>query len=343
MARKNESSQRLMTPSADPNRADSPSLPETPSPLAGGRIVVVMSGDDEDRTLLQHAAVLAGGFDMQTVELLHVYEDPFVPPQLQTDGVSRPSHEDLTQRMLDLYSAQPGWPSSATVRTQLVKGPWVYTVLRHLRAEQADLVCVGHAAGDQQPGLGARARGLCRKSPCSVLAVPLEQPAQYHRLLVPIDFSEPSLEALKAALHLANARQEQGKDCQVIPEHVIDVPARFDVAGCSFEDFAASLQQNSQQHWEQIQQDLPQAAQLPLRIDLIPHQDRSHDIAHRIAWAVETTQSDLIVCGSRGLSGLASFLLGSTVEGLLTLTKQPLLCVKRKGETHGLLDALFNA
>ena len=51
---------------------------------------------------------------------------------------------------------------------------------------------------------------------------------------------------------------------------------------------------------------------------------------------------DLLVVGSRGLSRIATVLLGSTAEQLAGLAVGPVLVIRRKGEVLGLVEGLFH-
>ena len=156
---------------------------------------------------------------------------------------------------------------------------------------------------------------------------------------MPIDFSDHSRTALETALTI---REAQGGNCEVFAQHVYDVPVGFERAGCGFQEFADSLLRHAEHRWAQMDQDLQASERgATIRYDLIPVEDRSHDPAAPIGRVAEELDVDMIVIGGRGLSHLASIVLGSVTDDILRTSTRPVLCVKHKGETLGLLRAVM--
>jgi nucleotide-binding universal stress UspA family protein len=69
---------------------------------------------------------------------------------------------------------------------------------------------------------------------------------------------------------------------------------------------------------------------------------QSENVPASIYEQAEALDIDLVVVGTRGRSASAAVLLGSVGEQVVRAARVPVVAVKRKGATLGLLDALFD-
>jgi nucleotide-binding universal stress UspA family protein len=259
------------------------------------------------------------------VEILHVVE---VPPDLHPDDV-------LAERYFDQCRKQAETPLDELVRRLVsvgVTARWRQRLgipSRHinLAAEElgVDLVTLGAYGRTDLTEilLGSTAQRVVQGAPCPVLTVHPAPPRPHARstvrhILVPVDFSLCSLDALDYAALLA---AQFGALLTVL--HVME-PVISEREG----DVGALILARGQQE---------QAAS---RLAELCHELRHQGItvetvvgggrtAEAILAEANRRGCDLIVMGTRGRRGLTSLVGGSVAEGVLRQATVPVLTVKR--------------
>ena len=144
----------------------------------------------------------------------------------------------------------------------------------------------------------------------------------YQRILVPIDHSDTSTAALKEAKRLAG---EQRAIVRLV--HVIDL-AQFAWSANEFLDvpqLQESLRSGGQSLLDSRAEEL-RADGLTVEVDLL--EIWGGQIARTLVEEGEKWQAELLVMGTHGYGGLTHLLLGSVAEGVLRLTKTPVLLVR---------------
>lgn len=141
-----------------------------------------------------------------------------------------------------------------------------------------------------------------------------------HRILCPVDFSEPSARALEYALALA---ERLGARVEVV--HIFQFPA------FAVEDGAVALP-------PYLQEDLSQRLRERLEQFVIEKAgEGSNATAHvlegvpYLAIMEAAKGQDLIVMGTHGRSGLSHLLLGSVAERVVRGSEVPVLTIRSAG------------
>jgi nucleotide-binding universal stress UspA family protein len=177
------------------------------------------------------------------------------------------------------------------------------------------------------------AEKLARKAPCSVLVVPQDKQVEISKVLVSLDFSENSKDAMDVGIAYASAAGLSEIFCL----HAYRVPLGYYKTGKSFEEFSKIMHKNAESQFELFIKDFDlKGLTAKPRFVLNPEPDKA------IERAVDSEHFDLLVLGSRGRSTGAAVLLGSVTEKLLWSTNIPLLAVKKKGTGLKVLDALLS-
>jgi len=147
---------------------------------------------------------------------------------------------------------------------------------------------------------------------------------EIHRILVPVDFSDHSQRALDEAIGFAKAfgaevhlLHSYQMHPQAIAPYGIVVPETFE-----HDVRMAALQRLSE--WR----DKVSAAGCKVREHITPHFP-----SEAIAETAERLAADLIVMGTRGVTGLRHVLLGSVAERTIRTAPCPVLTVK-SGAPH---------
>jgi len=143
--------------------------------------------------------------------------------------------------------------------------------------------------------------------------------SRFRKILVPIDFSDHSSAALELAIDLARS---YGATLQLLHCYPIDPGAISPYGIVIPEGFDRDVRDAAGRElgrWA----DKATAAKVPVEEHLA-----ASFPAEAIARAADELGADLIVMGTRGLSGLRHVLLGSIAERVLRLAPCPVLTVK---------------
>lgn len=205
-------------------------------------------------------------------------------------------------------------------------------VLAYAEANDVDLIVMGSHGrrGFSRAILGSEAERVLRLSKCPVLTVSekIERGLSRapERFLVPMDFSAGSDRALHHALKIAS-----DYDASVDVVHIFDEPAvppfLMDHTGSYFAtdpDMKDRCVTSMQKHVDGIPND-----GVPVELHVL----QGRIIATLREFADER-KSDLIVMGTRGLSGLDFVLLGSTTSHVLRTAPCPVLTVHAPDDTE---------
>ena len=147
--------------------------------------------------------------------------------------------------------------------------------------------------------------------------------SHYKRLLVAVDFSDPSVRALQVARDL-------GKQLNAGLDIVHFVPIR--IIGIDMEGMEAEAVYIEELH----KSDLKEAGdklenfikQYTTDEDDIEHHLYSGEPANEINVKATETDADMIIIGTHGRSGLKHMILGSIAESVLRTAQVPVLCVR---------------
>jgi nucleotide-binding universal stress UspA family protein len=197
----------------------------------------------------------------------------------------------------------------APVTTMLVDG-YADEVLPEVASQrEANLIVVGtHGhTGFTRLRLGSVAERVVRNGSCSVLVVREgTAPARHYRkILVPTDFSEPSKNALEAALGVA------APESVIEALHVWMMPTGDQFAFAAPEGTEAQLRQFSESVQRTGMQWIePYRAQAP-NLSFVEICDSP---AAGIQRHLDAGEHDLVVMGSRGHRGIKRWILGSVAE-----------------------------
>jgi nucleotide-binding universal stress UspA family protein len=200
-------------------------------------------------------------------------------------------------------------------------------------AEEADidLIVMGtHGRrGVRKLLLGSVAAEVIRMAPCSVLTVhakgELGPAHDFKRILVPVDFFEPSIQALAVACGLAN-------DCgsRLYLAYVLgDVlhPAFYNMGAMRLSDLQPEIL-----HWaKSALKDLANETANCSRIRTDCYALEGH-AAREIIRFTRNHPTELIVMASHGRMGIKHVLLGGTAEKVISGAECPVLVVKVSGK-----------
>ncbi len=153
------------------------------------------------------------------------------------------------------------------------------------------------------------------------------------RILVPVDFSDCSVSALKVAVSIA---RKTGSE--IIMLHLIDLPSgevgMFEGGIPTGPAALALMNKARRQFSELLEQDFLQGVKAEDYVDF-------NKPFEGIAEYAEEKEADLIVMGSHGTTGLDSFFVGSNTEKVVRTSEIPVLVIKKAVETFELNNVVY--
>jgi len=285
------------------------------------KILVATDFSPHAERALEHGVALAGVFG-GTVEL---FSSAYIPPTAlaaMATGMSPgliqeardETHTKLEARVAKLRGKGVDVScSSSTDEPSLA-------ICARAREIGADLIATGTRGhtGIAHVVFGSIAERVTRLAHCSVLTAHADSPAAgpYRRVLVPTDFSPD------ADLALAWARKLLAKTGgKLVVLHSYDLPALL-TGGAAFAtpSIQLSLQTAARERLDELKKSLAGT-------------DVETVLAHgrpdlSILETAESAKVDLIVMGTRGRTGLAHVVMGSTAERVVRRAHQPVVTLK---------------
>jgi nucleotide-binding universal stress UspA family protein len=292
-------------------RARGRRTPAVPRALA--RILVASDLSPRARRAIARAALLAAAHGAR-LTALHVLDEPLHAGLLR---LVSPARARARRRVIAAAEAALCREVAASVRgrgdasVRIETGTPFVTIARRARTEGADLVVLGAHGAHGIPGalVGTTAERVVRHGDRPVLVVKRTPRGPYRRVLVPVDFSEPSARALALAARLS-------PEAALLVLHVYEVwyEPQLRRAGVTAATIAAHRRAEAREAAGRLAA-LSRSAGLGDRT-VTPLLRRGHP-TRAIAGAARRLGADLVVVGSHGRRGLGRALLGSVAERVL--------------------------
>ena len=176
-------------------------------------------------------------------------------------------------------------------------------------------------------GIGELAKACVRSAPCRVLLVDDANHGAFKTIVVGVDFSPTSLEALQTAARVA---AQDNAALHVV--HVFFPPWKRLSSVTSLDDDSAEFQAKYREvlrsQLEEIVAGVGRSASyLKPRFELVEHTSDGRGLSEY----AQTVNADLLVMGTRGRTNFAETLLGSTAERVLRYAPCSILTVRAEG------------
>ncbi|MCP4202662.1 MAG: universal stress protein [bacterium] len=203
-------------------------------------------------------------------------------------------------------------------------------ILDHAKEEDIDVIVMGTRGWRTGPFLGSVAEHVVRHAECPVLTLrETEEPRRLEKLeqiLVPIDFSKHSREALCFGRELAAT---YGSHLQLV--HVIEEPDWPKVYSGSEIWAVPETQHGWREESAKAMHEL--IAETPGSTVDFGTYVLDGRASNQIAEFAEKHSTDLIVIPTHGLTGFERLILGSTTERVVRLAKSPVFTVRSFGKS----------
>lgn len=191
----------------------------------------------------------------------------------------------------------------------------------------ADLIVMGtHGRrGAARLFLGSVAEAVTRHASCPVMTIRAGAPegvdSPVHKILVPVDFSEPSEVTIRYAEHLGHL-YHSGLELLHVAE---EVPYPYFYVPVQSDAVADRLRRAGEALAKLAADTLSERVQYTTSV-------RSGRVASEVLDHARHTECGLLVIGTHGLSGLERVLVGSTAEQVIRGAEIPVFVVKSKGK-----------
>jgi nucleotide-binding universal stress UspA family protein len=302
----------------------------TPPPPNIQTILATTDFSDESRSGVRYAVALGEKLNAP-VALLHVIE-----PLLRMSGVESVvlarDDSELTKfaRKKLVAMAKREGKGGVAVTSSVRAGKPFHEINTAARESMADLIVIAtHGyTGVEHVLLGSTAERVVRHAPCSVLTVPArigKGPSfRLKKILVPMDFSDLSKDALPLATFLA----AQFK-AEVVLLHIVEKFPIGYLMGRELTSHAiVPLIKQAEADLERAAADL--AKSIGVKISAAVREGRPHE---EICEAAKALAADLIVLTTHGYTGLKHVWLGSTAERVVRHASCPVLIVRERDRT----------
>ncbi|WP_017729982.1 universal stress protein [Nafulsella turpanensis] len=300
------------------------------------KIVVCLDMTQMDESLIRFASYISKKMNADHILFVHIAPKMEMPEEIKKSypGLFTPAEETLRQKMTATVEELFEAPNNCRTEQLVEEGKPSDSILKIAKERDIDLLVVGKKMGLK--GEGILARKLAKVAHLSILMVPEVLPQLMDRILVPVDFSEDSLLALKQAIKI---KETSEVPMNITCHHVYRLPSGWHSTGKSKEEFASIMKGHAEKDYQKFLKQLgPDHPQIPCIFTL----EEENNAAQEIYQQAVKDRSDLIVLGSKGKTAAASALLGSTAERLAECDKNiPLLIAKDKTDNLSFLEALF--
>jgi nucleotide-binding universal stress UspA family protein len=271
----------------------------------------------------QEVAVFLAKTCQAKLDILSVLEaPPGMDPEYQVNQLYFDQLQKEAGKVVDRVVSEAG-DCGVKTKSRILRGIPVQQINETAQELKSDLVVMGTRGrtGLAHVLLGSTAEGVVRGALCPVLTVRSVAkggpPARITRILVPVDFSDCSLEALEYTIQMT---REFSASVTIL--HVIE-PASYGL------DFTLSHAGDAQKTSDALEKRLGEFTAL-LKGQGIParHVLQSGAPGTAILDGARAAEADLIVMGTHGRRGFSHLVSGSVAEAVLRQAPCPVLTVK---------------
>jgi SulP family sulfate permease len=282
-------------------------------------VTVPLSMTEDDHPLLRYAANLAKLGIAKEFHFVHV-----------ATAHDRASGASASATLENMARAVEGFFAASMKQTKMhyrvINGAnRIDSLLQYVLATNAELILLGHRKN--RTGQRSLARRLAMIGSCSVWMVPAESSPQIRRIVVPIDFSQPSADCLSQAT--AIARINHLPECLAVhvffDESVIRYDEHEDIVRGEEEDAFTRFVAPVDTHGVSVK----------------PAFEESINVAQAILRQTAQYKADLIVISTRGHSRAAAILLGSVTSQVMAESNIPVLVIKHFGDQMSIRESLL--
>lgn len=281
-----------------------------------------------DNKTLEYLDFLTGQVPTGAIYFLHVLPRfDIINSMLGREADGRVSNyeinDEVVAKMNREIRARMSTHEGMHVEFDVKEGSPLEQLLDDAEDVNADLVIIGQKSGVSRHGI--LAKNLARRAPGNTLIVPDRSKVRLNRILVPVDFSQNSIDAMHTALSLNESLE---KPAEIVAVNIYEMPnlSVYKIQRTR-EQFEKMLQKDHEEAFEAFLNTHFPDHKEQIRIKLIMQE--APGIAQYLMELATDEKADMIVMGAKGHSKVELLLLGSVTEKLLAINEHiPTLVVK---------------
>jgi nucleotide-binding universal stress UspA family protein len=210
------------------------------------------------------------------------------------------------------------------VQSQLVKGRPATAITRFARRHRCDLIVMGCRGLTEFRSflLGSVSRRVLTEAPCSVLVIK-RRVKSLQNVLIGVDGSKDARAAVELLLRLRPPKEINATVVSVVPPLPLETDVAPEELLTVVEDVRRPLEKHAYEIAEQSADRLRQAGAKATASAVHGH------VGRELVELARLSKADLILVGSRGLTGSARYLLGSVSETVVKYADCPVLIFRR--------------
>ena len=274
------------------------------------KIVLCLGLDTFDRHIASYLSGIPQLFEGAQIHIVHVVRDmKHSYPASEMEESTDLEHDGLDADDLRAYAMQLGIMGAEKSISAVLKGSPSEEILRYIHAWDIDLAFLGKRNHDH--GSGYLASQIAPRSSASLWLIPERDTTTIHRVLLATDFSESSGTAYECTKKLID-QLPQIQELFVLSTYY--VPAGYFKSGFTYDQMSEKMRLITERGLDEWLTKQPRVQRLFPRT-VVEEEDRG--TARAILDMAASLDAGLVVLGSRGRSGLAAFLLGSTADRII--------------------------
>lgn len=282
-------------------------------------LMVSLANTEHDSDLIRYAAAVSAICRPQMINFVHVM------PHANHHPTNNISYDEMLEKIRAEVGKIFGESNHGTkLEYHVLRGERLDLLLEFAATHEIDLILAGHGKNARS----TTARRLAMKAPSSIWMVPQGSPAACDKILVPVDLSPPSADALSLATALASLTGAS----EVFVLHVY-----FNETVVNYDEYDTVIRGREKESFDRF------IAPINLHgIRVNPLFEDCANVAHAIERVAERQHVNLVVMGTRGRSRASAILLGSETDHVMREGLHPVLAVKHFGSQLNLLQTLLD-
>jgi nucleotide-binding universal stress UspA family protein len=290
------------------------------------RVLTALDLSKQDTVLLHFLRTNASLLGIEKVYFLHIMPDFSAPKQLDVafQKLFAPEYP-IDEKVRDKLSLDAqeilGDDCPFSFDVEVIEGKPYEKLLHWTNIKEINLLIVGKK--DISEGSGITAKRVARNTKNNILFVPTESMPDIKRILVPLDFSKNSYNAIQTALEL----KAKADDISVEAVYVVDLPPEdYYSRSKSGTGYRGILLESAQAAFETFVHEYKLNAD---HFKMTYLENTKNSIIHHLKIVAEKEEETLVLMGAKGHSPFETFLFGSVTEKLVGMPlKMPILIVR---------------
>ena len=300
-------------------------------PLKVKKVMIGLELDESDQSLLRYFNFINQFIKVARVTCVHVVPEVIPALPLRDHQPVRPyrpdeaEHERWMQKMESELNAIFDKATMSKLSYSIEIGPPLEKLTNAANDTGTDLLMIGKKANVEHHVI--QAMNVIRMVNANVMVAPEKASPALHNIVVPVDFSEHSVRALKIAAGFKHTSLEPVRVFGIHVYQMIDFMFPYR-AGLTKADSGDDIQRKYLQSFNHFLSDkLPD---LKEEIEPLVVETDEIDVASQLLRQAHALNADLVVMGAKGHTRLSQLFLGSTTETLLRNNDHiPVLVVKQ--------------